>query len=105
MRTLRSAIYSKVRGASLTEAPNVIQRASPVEWSGSAPVAAKGRSDVYHISVFCVRYTSLYSQGMQIEWRNKARKQLKKLRNPLAVPRILTAIEDFAAGKACDVEA
>ena len=25
-----------------TEAPNVIQRASPVEWSGSAPVAAKG---------------------------------------------------------------
>lgn len=41
---------------------------------------------------------------MQIEWRNKARKQLKKLRNPLAVRRILTAIEDFAAGRACDVK-
>lgn len=29
----------------------------------------------------------------------------EKLRNPLAIPRILTVIEDFAAGKACDVEA
>ena len=53
----------------------------------------------------CGRYTFSYSQGVQIEWRNKARKQLKKLRNPLAIPRILTVIEDFAAGKACDVEA
>lgn len=41
---------------------------------------------------------------MQIEWRNKARKQLKKLRNPQAAQRILAAIEGFAAGHPCDVK-
>lgn len=41
---------------------------------------------------------------MQIEWRNKARKQLKKLRNTEAVQRILAAIEDFADGKPCDLK-
>jgi mRNA interferase RelE/StbE len=42
---------------------------------------------------------------MRIEWRNKARKQLKKLRNPQAVGRILSAVEDFADGRPCDVKA
>lgn len=42
---------------------------------------------------------------MRIEWRNKARKQLKTLRNPQAVGRILSAIEDFADGRPCDVKA
>ncbi|QVL50850.1 MAG: type II toxin-antitoxin system RelE/ParE family toxin [Thiocapsa sp.] len=42
---------------------------------------------------------------MRIEWRNKARKQLKKLRNPQAVERILSAVEDFADGRPCDVKA
>lgn len=42
---------------------------------------------------------------MQIEWQNKARKQLKKLGNPQAVGRILAAIEDYAAGKPCDIKA
>ena len=42
---------------------------------------------------------------MHIEWRNKARKQLKRLRNPQAVWRILAAIEAFAAGEPCDVKA
>ena len=42
---------------------------------------------------------------MRIEWQNKARKQIKKLGNPQAVLRILTAIDDYAAGKACDIKA
>jgi mRNA-degrading endonuclease RelE of RelBE toxin-antitoxin system len=42
---------------------------------------------------------------MHIEWRNRARKQLKRLRNPQAVGSILAAIEAFAAGEPCDVKA
>jgi mRNA-degrading endonuclease RelE of RelBE toxin-antitoxin system len=42
---------------------------------------------------------------MRIEWRNKARKQLRKLGNPEVTRSILAAIEDFAAGKPCDVKA
>lgn len=41
---------------------------------------------------------------MQIEWQNKARKQLKKLGNPQAVGRIMAAIEDYACGKPCDIK-
>jgi mRNA-degrading endonuclease RelE of RelBE toxin-antitoxin system len=43
-------------------------------------------------------------KGVQIEWHNKARKQLKKLNNPQAVRRILAAIEEIAAGGPCDVK-
>jgi len=42
---------------------------------------------------------------MKIEWQNKARKQLRKLGNPAAAARILSAIEDYASGKPCDVKA
>ncbi len=42
---------------------------------------------------------------MEIEWRNKARKQLRKLGNPQAVSRIVAAIEDFAEGRPCDIKA
>ncbi|KAA6184651.1 type II toxin-antitoxin system RelE/ParE family toxin [Thiohalocapsa marina] len=41
---------------------------------------------------------------MQIEWRNKARKQLRNLRNTQADARILAAIDAFSAGEPCDVK-
>jgi mRNA interferase RelE/StbE len=42
---------------------------------------------------------------MQIEWKNKARKQLKKLGNQQAAGRIISAIEDYAEGRPCDIKA
>ena len=36
---------------------------------------------------------------MQIEWQNKARKQLKKLKNPQAISRILRGIDDLEKDK------
>jgi mRNA-degrading endonuclease RelE of RelBE toxin-antitoxin system len=36
---------------------------------------------------------------MQIEWQNKARKQLKKLKNPQAISRILRGIDDLEQDK------
>lgn len=32
---------------------------------------------------------------MQVEWQNKARKQLKKLKNPQAISRILRGIDEL----------
>lgn len=40
---------------------------------------------------------------MQIEWQNKARKQLRKLGNRQVIERILSAIDVYAAGGPCDV--
>ena len=42
---------------------------------------------------------------MDIEWRNKARKQVRKIGDRKAVERIFAAIEDFAAGRPCDIKA
>ncbi len=42
---------------------------------------------------------------MKIEWRNKARKQLRKIRDKKAVKRIFDAIEDYAEGKPVDIKA
>jgi len=36
---------------------------------------------------------------MRIEWQNKARKQLKKLKNPQAIGRILRGIEELEQDK------
>jgi mRNA-degrading endonuclease RelE of RelBE toxin-antitoxin system len=40
---------------------------------------------------------------MQIEWRNRARKQLRKLGDRQTKERILAAIEAYAAGYPADV--
>lgn len=40
---------------------------------------------------------------MQIEWQNRARKQLRKLGDRQTQERILAAIEDYAAGYRADV--
>ncbi len=42
---------------------------------------------------------------MKIEWRNRARKQIKKLADRKVVEKIFSAIEDYAAGKPCDIKA
>ena len=41
---------------------------------------------------------------MRIEWRNRARKQIKKIADRKTKLRIFSAIESFAAGKPCDVK-
>jgi len=45
------------------------------------------------------------TRGCRREGLHRSRKQLRKLRNPEATRSILAVIEDFAAGKPCDVKA
>jgi len=41
---------------------------------------------------------------LEIEWTNKARKQIRKIGDRKAVERIFQAIEAFAANAPCDVK-